>query len=113
MVQRIVDEKGETVTRRFVCPLRNSGNNFVAEAAGVALQLHLAPAQASLRMITDNKSVFLVINGWLRGLEQPEGWEVAERKRIRQGTRCFMEAAKARLPRVIRWKRSSWMKRTA
>ena len=69
----------------------------MAEAAGVALQLHLAPSQADLCMITDNKGLFLVIDGWLQGLKQPEGWEVAERKRIRQGARCFMEASKARL----------------
>ena len=97
IVQRITDGVGPDVTRRFVCPLRNTGDNYVAEAAGVALQLHLAPSQADLCMITDNKGLFLVIDGWLQGLKQPEGWEVAERKRIRQGARCFMEASKARL----------------
>ena len=43
VVQRITSGLGEQVTRRFICPLRNTGENYVAEAAGVALQLHLAP----------------------------------------------------------------------
>ena len=87
-----------------MCPMRHSPNNYVAEACGVAMQLHLASPLAPLHMVTDSKGVFLVVKEWIKRLNEGGSIPVTERRRFRQGARCFMEAT-----RVALWRRGPGM----
>jgi hypothetical protein len=83
--------------RRVICQMRRSPNNYVAEACGLALQLHYAPRGAPLHMVTDSRTLYLVVAEWIALLNEGGNIPVTERARIRQGARCFMEAIRTRL----------------
>jgi hypothetical protein len=93
--------------RRVFCWMRRSPNNYVPEACGLALQLHLAPRAAPLHMITDSKALYRVVKGWLAHLNQSGTIPLTERNRIRQGARPFMEAIRMRL--MLRGRGNTWL----
>jgi hypothetical protein len=84
-------------TRGYYCPLDGSRDNYLAEAAGHAILLQLAPAGAALTSITDDSGLYLKLRSARTARRNGTRGCIPERERIRSGARPFTEAARARL----------------
>ena len=72
--------------------IRNTPNNYVAEAAGVLAQLQATPIQADLKMITDAKALYFMVAPVIEAHNKACTFVRPEGARIKMGARPLINA---------------------